>query len=78
MPTPSKRIAPWLTLSVARGSALQAGGLIGALASRLVRARLKWLVSRDRNGNTYRGGPCSRGRAKETPSFSAGAWAKIL
>jgi hypothetical protein len=32
MPTPSKRVAPWLTLSVARGNALQAGGLIGAAA----------------------------------------------
>ncbi len=32
MPTPNKRVAPWLTLSVARGSALQAGGLIGAAA----------------------------------------------
>ncbi len=32
MPTPNKRVAPWLTLSVARGNAPQAGGLIGAAA----------------------------------------------
>lgn len=29
MPTP-KRVTPWLTMSVARGNAIQAGGLIGA------------------------------------------------
>lgn len=32
MPTPRKRVTPWLTLSVAQGNAVQAGGLIGAAA----------------------------------------------
>ena len=31
MPT-AKRVTPWLTLSVARGNAIQAGGLLGAAA----------------------------------------------
>ncbi len=39
MPTP-RRVAPWLTLSVARGNALQAGGLIGAAA-------LAWYAGRE-------------------------------
>ena len=41
MPTRKKRVAPWLTLSVAQGNALQLGGLLGAAAlvtSRKLRA----------------------------------------
>ncbi|MDQ4128049.1 MAG: hypothetical protein M3151_08915 [Actinomycetota bacterium] len=39
MATP-KRITPWLTLSVARGNAIQVGGLLGALA-------LAWYAGRE-------------------------------
>jgi hypothetical protein len=38
--TAPKRVEPWLTLSVARGNAIQAGGLIGAIA-------LAWCAGRD-------------------------------
>ena len=39
MPTPRKRVKPWLTLSVAQGNAVQAGGLLGA-------ATLSWYAGR--------------------------------
>ena len=39
MPTP-KRVTPWLTLSVARGNAVQTGGLLGAAA-------LAWYAGRE-------------------------------
>jgi hypothetical protein len=32
MPTRKKRVAPWLTLSVAQGNAIQLSGLLGAAA----------------------------------------------
>lgn len=32
MSTPRKRVTPWLTMSVAQGNAVQAGGLLGAAA----------------------------------------------
>jgi hypothetical protein len=44
MPT-AKRVTPWLTLSVARGNAVQGGGLLGAAA-------LAWYAGRREDGGT--------------------------
>ena len=43
MPTRNKRVAPWLTLSVAQGNAIQLGGLLGAAA-------LAWYAGREGAG----------------------------
>ena len=43
MPTRKKRVAPWLTLSVAQGNAIQLGGL-------LVAAALAWYAGRAGSG----------------------------
>lgn len=45
MPTPRKRVTPWLTLSVAQGNAVQVGGLLGAAA-------LAWYAGRKGVGGT--------------------------
>jgi len=43
MPTRKKRVAPWLTLSVAQGNAIQLGGLLVATA-------LAWYAGRAGSG----------------------------